>query len=179
MSADLRAKALEILSRPGPMKLKQWERDILIETFRSTAKDLLAWKPKGLAALDDLEHQLRGALRAWEFLTQDKVKARKTLLDSAANERDRAIYAILIKQNASTRGKRSGNRKNITTRFGDGQILREFENWQTNRSEPGSNRQFAIWWHRQEAKKEATKADIRRTTKRLRDARRRVEHQST
>jgi hypothetical protein len=161
MSADLRAKqldALEILSRPGDIILTQRERDILIEGFRSQAKALLAWRPEGLAALDNLEHQLREALRGWEFLTQDKVKARKTLLDSAANERDRAIYAILIKQGASTAGKRSGNRKNLTTRFGDEYLLREFENWQMNKASRGSDRQFAIWWHKTKQKKTRPKA---------------------
>jgi hypothetical protein len=183
MSADLRAKineleALAISAKPGGLRMGQRERDILIEAGYAAAKALLEWKPEDLPALDRLEQQLRVALRSWEFLTQDKVKARKTLLDSAVNERDRAIYKILIKQTTSTRGKRSGNRKNVMTQLGDRQILGEFKNWQTNRSEPGSDRQFAAWRHQRETKKDATERDIRRITQHLRDARKRVADQS-
>jgi hypothetical protein len=134
-------------------------------------------KPIGSDVLDRLEQEVRDRLEMWERLLEDKVKARAALLKTAANERDRAIYEILIKQRASANGNRSGNRRGVVTNLKDYLLLNNYRRWQEGRNRPGSDREFASWWHKQETKKDATEQDIKRLTKRLRDARQRVEHQ--
>ena len=120
--------------------------------------------------------------------------ARSGLLDRVTNGRDRAVYEVLIKfitQKPSKRGFRSGNRAGRVTER-DKYLIKEHAKWQTDHPK-GSDRQFAVWYHKNEfewwsglelpwarkTKKDATEADIRRITKLLRDARKRMEHQST
>jgi hypothetical protein len=129
--------------------------------------------------IDMLEKGLRQAVAECAInIFDDEVLARKYVLSLITNERDRAIYEILLKQPMSpSSGKRSGRRKSYAAQCKNEWLLTDFKSWQKDRA--GSDRQFAAWWHKHETKKEATEADIKRITKRLRDARRRVEHQSS
>jgi len=115
--------------------------------------------------------------------------ARRLFLDEVTNERDRAVYEVLISfitQKPSKRGFRSGNRAGRVTER-DKYLIEDHAKWLANHPK-GSDRQFAMEeyeWERQVGEfvgkplgpKVPTEADIRRITKLLRDARRRVERQ--
>jgi hypothetical protein len=152
--------------------------------------------PPTCRLLDQLEEELRQIVAQLADGFDDEVLARKYLLARTYNERDRAVFEILLRQSPTTNGKRSGRRKSFAALRKDEEILNGFEEWQKGRNALGSDRQFAIWWHKheptvrittggwyrgivRETKGDATEADIKRITKRLRDARRRVEHQSS
>jgi hypothetical protein len=131
--------------------------------------------------IDRLEDQLRWYLQTLEDGIADKASARKVLLAGADSARDRKIIEILIRQEPSSQGKRSGNRASIATMHRDNQLLEAFKAWQAGgTNDPENYSQFARWWLKREAK-DTTEPNIRRVTKRLRDARQRssrVEHQS-
>jgi hypothetical protein len=115
-------------------------------------------------------------------------------LSEITNKRDRAVFEVLISfilQTPSKRGFRSGNRAGRAWEE-DQLIIKEHAKWKATRSARGSDRQFAQYWfdrgegefevvherglvlRRRRPKKPATDADIRRITKKLRDARRRI-----
>jgi hypothetical protein len=125
------------------------------------------------------EGELRGLDRAGApihpspRISRAKARARRRLLAFASNEVERKVWEILIRQKASARGSRRGNRESINTRLKDGKILNAHADWQKGRAKLGSDRQFAEWWIEREEHKDATEADIKRITKRLRDARQR------
>ena len=141
-----------------------------LKELEKSIKSMLSVKPDGIKILDRLELVLRWRLRSLEYLLQDKVAARKALLDTAANDRDREIYSILIKQSKSTRGNRSGRRKSMVTQKQDNTLLDNYNAWKERRGALGSDRQFSMERHHTLTGKDATDDDIRRITKQLRDA---------
>jgi hypothetical protein len=125
---------------------------------------------RDLARMEDF---LSLALFIFEILEEDKATARRRLLAFAGNAVERKVWEILIRQKASARGSRRGNRESINTKLKDKTILNAHADWQKGRAKPGSDRQFAKWFIEREAHKDATEAEIKRITKRLRDARQR------
>jgi hypothetical protein len=130
--------------------------------------------------LDRMELQLRDMLFWFEVSYKDKARARRELLASAPNERHRQIWEILLKQEASPRGSRRGNRKNVTTKLKRERLLNAHADWQSGRTKPGNDQQFAEWWIERGYEKGVSKIPppglekdrvIKRITKRLRDAR--------
>jgi hypothetical protein len=93
--------------------------------------------------------------------------------------RDRAVYEALLKQKPSARGNNTGRRKSVETALADNELLRVHGDWKAARQAASTDRGFACWWYKRETGKAATDKDIRRIAKRLRDARRRVEQQSS
>lgn len=137
--------------------------------------------------LDKLQEKVDERLGDLAYRFGSLKLARSHFLDEEiTNERNRAVYEVLIKfimQKPSKRGFRSGNRAGRVTER-DKYFIKEHAAWQANHPK-GSIRQFAVWYHNDllswtgKTKKVPTEANIRRITKRLRDARKRMEHQST
>ena len=127
--------------------------------------------------MDLMENFLKDKLLIIEIACEDKVAARRHLLSRAANDRERQIWEILLRQEVSTRGSRGGNRKNITTKLKDETLLNAHAEWQKGRTKPGSVRDFARWWFKRQTKRDADDPDIKRIEQRLRDAQKRMAEQ--
>jgi hypothetical protein len=156
------------------------ERKLAVYVSASQRRVFLSLSEEPITSrdLDLMEDYLRDKLLFIEVLYEDKAEARKVLLAGIANnKRDRQIYEILLRQKASTRGSRCGNRKNITTKLRDETLLNAYAEWQKARAKSGKVRQFASWWFKHTEQKDATDKDIRRITQRLCDARKRMEDQ--
>jgi hypothetical protein len=127
--------------------------------------------------LDRMEEALRHKLLMFTLVLGSAARARQTVLGGAPSPRDRAVYGMLLKQKPTAKNNGAGRRKSVETSMADNALLGVQAEWQTARRTAGTDRGFASWWFRRETGRTATDKDIRKITKRLRDARRRVGQQ--
>jgi hypothetical protein len=117
--------------------------------------------------VDRLEQSLKSRLRGLATHLGSEAKARRALLDSAANPRDRAVYEALLKK------KGPGRHHVDSTKLADIRLLSLFQVWQSTKAKP-NDRKFARFYHRRETGKSANDRDIRRIVQSLARARERM-----
>jgi hypothetical protein len=119
--------------------------------------------------IDRLERKLKSRVRALAVHFGSEAEARQALLGFTANPRDRAVYKALLKKDGP------GRPRDLSTKIAGTQLLTLYRVWQSCRAKPGSDLEFARFYHRRETKKKiAAENEIRAIAKRLQRARKRV-----